>query len=323
MPQYTDKIYRKKIIIDIPKSSRPYNWGYNLAHYVFQPWVVEGKTLGRLYKTPSGNYVLLKLGFKDNKLIVNLYSHKNIVKEDVNWFTDTIKFMFGVNESVSEFYDVICQKDPVLKAAAKNIYGAHLRRDADVFESIIGVTVAQNVFFKRIYRMLELLCKKFGVREKFNGKIYYTFPAPEKIASADLSEIRKCTVGYRDIYIKGVAEKIVNEHLDLNKLREENDLEKIRSKLIEFPGVGPYTADLAISIAFYIPSFHLDLFTREALYTFYFKGKKVSDDKLRIFVNKRWAKWKHYVMLLLTTNTDEWAKDLGVEFRLKSAARNE
>ena len=323
MIKVSNGTYQSRIIIDIPKGSLPYNWDYNLSHYVFQPWVVEEKSLLRLYKTVSGKMVLLKLEFKDNAFIAILTSHKKIEKEDEAWFRNIIKFMFGVNESVSEFYDVICQKDPVLKAASNEIYGAHLRRDADVFESIIGVIVAQNVFFKRIYKMLELLCNKFGEKEKFDGKIYFTFPTPKKLAEADLAGIRECAVGYRDKYIKGVAEKIIKENIDLNKLRETNDPEKIRNKLIEFPGIGPYTADLAIAIAFYIPSFHLDLFTREALYTFYFKGKKVSDEKLKIFVEKRWGKWKHYAMLLLTTNTDKWASDLGIKFRLKSAAKNE
>ena len=91
---------------------------------------------------------------------------------------------------------------------------------------------------------------------------------------------------------------------------------------MEFPGVGPYTADLVIAIGFRLPTFHLDLYSREAIYSFYFNGKKVSDEKILEFVNKRWGKWRHHAMLLLTTNTDAWAKKLGIEFRLKSGAKS-
>ena len=184
MAKIKKNTYHSKILIDIPKISLPFNWDYNLTHYVFQPWVVEKKSLVRLYKTPSGNLVLLNVEAKNNKLIVQLISHKKITQEDKLWFSNTVSFMFGINESVSYFYNIICQNDPVLKAASKQIYGAHLRRDADVFESVIGVIVAQNVYFKRIYKMLELLCKKFGDKQSFNGRVYYTFPTSVKLAKA-------------------------------------------------------------------------------------------------------------------------------------------
>lgn len=308
--------------INIPKTSTPYNFDYNFSHYLFQPWVLEGGKLVRLYKTPRGSLVLLKVGYATGKLDCELFSHSEINKDDRDWIRNLVTFMFAVNEEVSEFYDGICQKDPVLKSASKEIYGAHLRRDATVFESVIGVIVAQNVFFKRIYKMLELICRNFGERQEFDGVTYFTFPEPPILADANLADIRACLVGYRDKYIKGVAEKVVIENLNLDDLRGLTDVSKIREKLIELPGVGPYTADLVIAIGFSVPSFHLDLFTREVLYTFYFKGKKVSDEKLKKFVEQRWGKWKHYAMLLLTTNTDDWAKELGVEFRLKSAAKN-
>lgn len=314
--------YKASFDVSIPKYSLPYNFNYNLKHYVFMPWVVENGQLVRLFKTPQDKFVLSKVGFKENKLICTLISESEIDNSDRDWFLEVTSFMFAINEPVSEFYGVVCVNDPTLKAASKEIFGAHLRRDWDVFESVIGVIVAQNVYFKRIYKMLELLCTRFGEKREFGGKVYYTFPTPEVLASAKLEDIRACSVGYRDKYIKGVAEKIVDESLDLNKLRGLKDIETIRKNLVELPGVGSYTADLVIAIGFMIPSFHLDLFTREALYTFYFKGKKVSDEKLREFVEDRWGKWKHYAMLLLTTNTDIWAKELGIDFRLKSAAQN-
>ena len=109
-----------------------------------------------------------------------------------------LSWIFAVNENVKYFYEVVCQKDPVLKTASEEIYGAHLRTDPYVFESVLGVIVAQNVLFKRIYEMNRLLCEKFGEKQIFNTKTYYTFPTPEKLAKADITEIRACKVGYRD-----------------------------------------------------------------------------------------------------------------------------
>ncbi len=273
----------------------------------------------------SGKFVLARTDFKEKPnptLLINLQSKTNIFKVEQKQIVDLISWIFAVDEDVKYFYEVICQKDPVLKAASEEIYGAHLRTDPYVFESVLGVIMAQNVQFKRIYEMNRLLCKKFGEKQKLNGKIYYTFPIPQTLAKAELSEIRACKVGYRDKYIKGVAEKIVKEHINLDDLRKLTNIQKIREKLIELPGVGPYTADLAIAIGFRLPTFHMDLFSREALYQFYFNGKVVSDEKLRKFADESWSRWKHHAMLLLTTNTDTWAAKLGKKFRLKSGAKN-
>src|SRR4030042_1603341 len=310
-----NRIYK----IPIPEKSQPYNFKYFLTHYVFAPWVVEGKELVRLFMLDSKIFVLVKVGFKNKpkpNLIITLQSEENLSSEKESDLIKLISWNFAVDEDVKYFYEVICQKDPILKAASEEIYGAHIRTDPYVFESVIGVVVAQNVIFKRIYEMQRLLCERFGEKQIFNGKVYYTFPTPRRIATAPLEEIRTCKVGYRDKYIKGIAEKIVYDNIDLDYLRKLKDIKKIRERLIMLPGVGPYTADLAMAIGFRLPTFHLDLFTREALWQFYFKGEKVSDEKLIRFVEKRWGKWKHNVMLLLTTNTDEWAKKACLKFRL-------
>lgn len=319
------KVINKYFTIPIPGKSQPYNFNYFLNYYVFAPWVIEGEELVRLFKIESGKFVLARVGFKEKPkpaLLISLKSKDNPTDIETIDLIKLITWVYAVDEEVKYFYEIICMKDPVLKAASYDIYGAHLRTDPYVFESVLGVIVAQNVIFKRIYEMQRLLCERFGEKQKFAGIIYYTFPTPQRLATASLAEIRSCKVGYRDKYIKGVAEKIVKDKINLNDLRKLKDINKIREKLIEFPGVGPYTADLAIAIGFRLPTFHLDLFTREALWQFYFKGKKVSDEKLKIFAENRWGKWKHHAMLLLTTNTDEWAKNAGLIFRLKSGAKN-
>ena len=340
----------KTFFIPIPEKSQPYNFNFFLTHYVFAPWIVEGEELVRLFKQSSGKFVLVRVGFKSQTshlgraspkalpaargvhlatirgdspaLTITLQSKTNLTEVEQKHLKDLLSWIFAVNEEVKYFYEVICQKDPVLKAASEEIYGAHLRTDPYVFESVLGVIMAQNVLFKRIYEMNRLLCGKFGEKQNFNGKIYHTFPTPERLAKTDISDIRACKVGYRDKYIKGVAEKIVREKLNLDDLRKVKDIQKIREKLIELPGVGPYTADLAVAIGFRLPTFHMDLFSREALYQFYFKGKKIADEKLRKFADEKWGKYKAHAMLLLTTNTDVWAKKLGIEFRLKSGAKN-
>lgn len=319
-------MYSYKVVYSPSDITPPLNWHYYLTHYVFEPWRREDNSLVRLFNFPSGKLALVKVNFAGTtqtpRATLVSQSRKSLSVADQTWIKNLIAWCFDFKTDVSEFYDVICQQDLVLKAASEELYGAKLRTDPNVFESVIGVVVAQNVQFQRIYTMLSLLCQNFGQKEKFNNQTYFTFPTPEKLAQAPLEKIRGCKVGYRDKYIKGIAAYVVNHNIDLNQLRQIQDTQEIRQQLINLPGVDSYTADLTLAIGFRRPTFHLDLFSREAMYTFYFNGKKVSDPKIIDFVDKRWGKWKHHAMLLLTTNTDTWAKKLGVTFRLKSGAKN-
>lgn len=305
----------------------PLNWQHFLTHYVFEPWRRETNSLVRLFRFPSQKLGLVRVNFsgstKKPQVYLEVLSQDKLSEDDINWIKKLVSWCFDFGSDVSHFYDDICQKDPVLKAASAELYGAKLRTDPDVFESVLGVVMAQNVQFSRIYQMTRLLVEKFGDKAKFNGKLYYTFPEPERLAQAPLASIRACKVGYRDKYIKGIAQYVVTNKLNLNDLRQWDNIETIREELIKLPGVGPYTADLSLAIGFRQPTFHLDLFSREAMYTFYFKGKHVADDKLIKFVDQRWGNWKHHAMLLLTTNTDEWAPKLGAKFRLKSGAKSD
>jgi N-glycosylase/DNA lyase len=94
-----------------------------------------------------------------------------------------------------------------------------------------------------------------------------------------------------------------------------------RRELMRHPGVGPYTADLALIINARRPdTLFMDVYIREVLRQFYFGGARVPDEQLRAFARTKWGRYQGYAGLYLTSDTDAWAKSLGVTFRLRSAA---
>ena len=64
----------------------------------------------------------------------------------------------------------------------------------------------------------------------------------------------------------------------------------------------------------------MDVYIREVLRQFYFDGACVPDERLEEFAQTKWGPYQRYAGLYLTTDTDAWAKALGVSFRLRSAA---
>lgn len=170
--------------------------------------------------------------------------------------------------------------------------------------------------------MRERLAAAFGDTFELGGRVYHAAPTPARLAAAPLEAIRACGVGYRDRYIKLLAQAVVDgvELETIGRLPRE----EARRQLMALPGIGPYTADLALIMGArgrdWMP---LDLCLREALRQFYFDGAAVSDDELRRFTQDAWNGHQGSAGLYLTTNTELWAGAAGKTFRLRSGARSE
>ena len=68
--------------------------------------------------------------------------------------------------------------------------------------------------------------------------------------------------------------KILNKEVDLNKLTEEKDTEKVREKLLTLPGVGPKVADciLLFSTLKRFEVFPIDVWVRRVMNDLYIKN---------------------------------------------------
>lgn len=302
----------------------PHNFEFQRTHYVFYPELTEGSLWVRILELKSGKIVKVEVKStgttEQPSFILTFKSTQKLSELEVQEAKETIAWVLGFKEDLKPFYKMV-KDDPVMQASLTLNYGWKDKSYPTVFESLIGVVVAQNVQFKRIYTMLELLCQKFGEKINLEGKTYYSFPEPKAIATASLEDLRACKVGYRDKFLKKIAGKIVKEKIDLEKVKGMDKEEAIKF-LTQFPYIGQYTANLGLVLATRRRDiFHLDLFSREAMWTFYFEGKEVDDETILEFAKKHWHPYESLAVGLLTTNTDEWVKRLGKRFRLKSGAK--
>jgi len=256
------------------------------------------------------------------KLVIRIEPSRNLQTKELGEVKEIISWCLGLKEDYRAFYEM-CEKDRILKAAMESQYSSKGKSYPTVFEAIIGVICAQNIQFKRLYSMMYNLCAKLGERVKIDGKDYFSFPSPQNISKVPLSTIRECKVGYRDKFIKKIAEIIVKDNINLKKLKKLST-EEARKELLKFPGIGSYTANLVLSVGLRRKDIlHLDRFVREAMYTFYFDGEKLPDELLIEYANKHWCGFQSLAVDALTTNTEIWAKKLGVDFKFKSGAKGE
>jgi N-glycosylase/DNA lyase len=237
---------------------------------------------------------------------------------DVDELRATLRRCLLLDADLRPLY-ALARRDPVLRAAVGKPRGGRGKLYPAVFEALVGVICAQNTLFKRVYDMMERLAAAFGAPLELDGKLYYAFPTPAELAAAPEEAIRACKVGYRAKYIRAVARHLVERGLDLEMLRGL-PADETRALLLTLPGVGPYAADLVLSVGLGHAAIHVDSYVRAIVSAFYFGGEPVSDERIADFARTRWGALASAAIGALTTNTHVWAKTLGIDFPLKSGA---
>ena len=140
----------------------------------------------------------------------------------------------------------IDKEDAFLTGAAQMGKGIRILRQ-DLWEMIISFIISQRNNIPRIMKSIDALCEKLGEKIIFDyeGEYLagYSFPAPEVIVGADLSEFK---FGYREKYIRQTAEDILEGKFDLEEVKNavENSKtpEQVKEMLKRLKGVGEKVA---------------------------------------------------------------------------------
>lgn len=300
----------------------PHDFGFQLRHYVIAPEVRDGDRLIEVVRTADNTLVKVEIvscgNVQEPCLDLRMRAHRPLSPADVAHVRDMVMWRLGTREDLRPFYALVGD-DPILSASVAHNFGAKGKCSNSMFDAVIDVICAQNTVWRRVYTMRANLAAAFGDAFVSGKQAFHASPTPEQLAGAPLEAIRACGVGYRDRYIKGVAEAVV-AGFDTERLKDA-PREQARRELMQLPGVGPYTADLALIIgARRQDAMFLDVYLKEALRVFYFAGEHVEDALLADFAEGKWGPYRGLAWLYLTTNTEVWARELGLQFRLRSGA---
>ena len=140
----------------------------------------------------------------------------------------------------------IDKEDTFLTGAAQMGRGIRILRQ-DLWEMIISFIISQRNNIPRIMKSIDALCEKLGEKIIFDYEgeylVGYSFPAPEVIVDADLSEFK---FGYREKYIRQTAEDILEGKFDLEEVKKAVESgqtpEQVKEMLKQLKGVGEKVA---------------------------------------------------------------------------------
>ncbi len=112
----------------------------------------------------------------------------------------------------------------------------------NVWETIVSFIISANNNIPRIKKIIEMLCQMYGDEISDGDKIYYSFPAPERLAVLECEDLAPLRAGYRDKYILDAAKKVASGEVDLSRLDAMEDAE-LKKTLMKIKGVGGKVAD--------------------------------------------------------------------------------
>lgn len=214
---------------------------------------------------------------------------KNVI--NVNKVDNTIEFSsFGANnleELVTNYFDLNRDYEKIKSKLSKidsylanSIeYGSGIRiLNQDLWETIISFIISANNNIPRIKGIINKISKAYGEEIEWNGVKYYTFPTAEKLANATVADLRNLGLGFRDVRVYETTHKILNKEVDLDKLHEEPNTQKVRDSLLTLSGVGPKVADciLLFSTLKRFDVFPIDVWVRRVMNELYIKNEDES-----------------------------------------------
>ena len=180
---------------------------------------------------------------------------------------------FDLDRDYKKIKNKLSKVDENLKKSIE--YGNGIRiLNQELWETIISFIISANNNIPRIKGIIERICKKYGDKIIFDGNEYFTFPSPQQLSKASIQDLRTLGLGFRDVRVYETT-KIINEKkLDLKDLEKEKNLEKLKEKLLQLPGVGPKVADciLLFSELKKLEVFPIDVWVRRVMNELYIKN---------------------------------------------------
>ena len=165
---------------------------------------------------------------------------EGITKEDYESFWE--KYL-----DIKRDYSAIKKAININETMDKSIkfgYGIRILRQ-EFFETLVSFIISQRSSIPKIKSCVNKLCELYGNEIEFEGRKYYAFPTPEKLASVSEDDLRAIGVGYRAPYILKAANAVLKGEIVDSEL-EHSDTSTAREKLLSLYGVGDKVCDCVL-----------------------------------------------------------------------------
>ena len=196
---------------------------------------------------------------------------------------------FDLNKNYENIKTELSKIDNYLANSIK--YGNGIRiLHQDLWETLISFIISANNNIPRIKTIIERISKTYGNKLIFQDKEYYAFPTPEELANVTVQDFRNLGLGFRDVRVYETVQKTLRKEIDFKELEKEENIETLRNKLLEIPGVGPKVADciMLFSLKKY-EVFPVDVWVRRVISELYFENIEQKPQTIQKFAKEQYG----------------------------------
>lgn len=211
-----------------------------------------------------------------------VYFNNTTLKDFQNIWYD----YFGFDVDYKYIKETLSNIDDKIKTVIEHS-GDQRILNQDKWETLIAFILSTNNSIQMVEKVMNNLSIRYGEYiGDFNGRKYYSFPLPEKLAALSLEELRDCKMGFRDKYIKAASQAIASGEISLDNIANLNTTECIK-QLKSINGVGTKVADcIAMFSMKKTDVFPVDIWIKRVMEEFYIDSN-MSIPKIREFaINK-------------------------------------
>ena len=213
-------------LFTLPDRPTPCIYNNGCCRRMFQGLIYEAYINGE----PDDPLLRVKVYRGNARVVRRLIEHVYNVYLDYTEFLECIK-------GFPRLYEIACRYRGLRPALAPSLFEA-------LIKSIISQNISQKLALKITSRLVEL----YGERVEVNGRVFYDFPSPSRLAEVGTMKLKKIGLSIRKAeYIHGIAKAVANGY-NLEFLKKLKPLEAVK-ELIKFKGVGLWTAKLSLMAA--------------------------------------------------------------------------
>ena len=222
----------------------------------------------RWWKEEDGSYTGIAYGKVIN--VKSDYENKEvtILNTDMDEFRTIWFDYFDLGRDYSKI-KIKLSADPIVKTAIG--YGEGIRiLKQQPWEVLVSYIISANNRIPMISKSVNILSELYGQAIEYNGKVYYTFPNPNRLYNADILDIEKCRAGFRCKYIKKAVEMVKSGEIDLNDISKMK-ISDARKELMKIPGIGIKVADCILLFSMQKhEAYPVDVWVKRVTEHFYF-----------------------------------------------------
>jgi len=227
------------------------------------------------------------------KLLVELKSNVEISNDDRKVAKEIIESVFNLKLDLKPFYEGV-KNDKTMSKLTQKLRGLNGPATPTVFEALICSIIGQQISLNVASSLERNIIKTFGDILKVDGEVYYAFPTSQKLAYATIGRLRKCGLSLKKAeYIRDVSKVVADGKLDLEKLKNYQDIKEIANELCKIRGIGVWTAELTMVRGMrkqeVMPADDIGL--RRHISHYYCNDRKISSEEARRIAQK-WGRWK-------------------------------